>query len=523
MLFYWGEAVTPNGFGLKADSVKLTDFGIGHITSKSRIRSVCPGKRLLGFIRGDGNASVLRLNTSKNSMTGTLNGQLFTWGENSNGQLGLGKSEPSSRSPQPLKSLCGIPLAQISAGGDHSFALSLSGVVFGWGRNSSGQLGLGHTENMFIPTCVTYLSQKKTISISCGEEHTATLSKGLFRMALRRTAILEDSFLQLRDANMQALKGWLQVVYCENFEPSDVNKKDFFHNACKMLLDPESKMFMYNDAKTLIWFPVELSLPEDRYFFLGLLCGLAFYNNSVVHIPFPLALFKKLLDVRLSLEDLIELSPVEGGSLQYVLDYSDDDVDNMGMIYTIMWNNKQIELDPNEPEKAVTSLNKKDFVDRFVDYALNKSVERTFQEFKRGFYKVCDRNMVSLFQPEELRGVMLGSEEYDWNLFKQNTIYEWEFNKEHPTIVLFWEVFEELSAQDKRDFLLFLTGFDRVPVLGMAQLRMTVRPLLNSTQDHLPQALTCHSILDLPIYRTKEIFQRKLTKAIHHKRGFWED
>lgn len=69
-------------------------------------------------------------------------GQLFTWGQNSSGQLGLGKGEPSSLSPQPLKSLCGIPLAQISAGGDHSFALSLSGAVFGWGRNSAGQLGL---------------------------------------------------------------------------------------------------------------------------------------------------------------------------------------------------------------------------------------------------------------------------------------------------------------------------------------------------------------------------------------------
>lgn len=49
-----------------------------------------------------------------------------------------------------------------------------------------------------------------------------------------------------------------QVVYCENLEKSDVNKRDFFHNAFKMLLDPKSEMFMYNDTKTLIWFPVEV-------------------------------------------------------------------------------------------------------------------------------------------------------------------------------------------------------------------------------------------------------------------------
>lgn len=51
----------------------------------------------------------------------------------------------------------------------------------------------------------------------------------------------------------------MQVLYCEDLKQSDVNKRDFFHNAFKMLLDPESKMFMYNDTETLIWFPAEVS------------------------------------------------------------------------------------------------------------------------------------------------------------------------------------------------------------------------------------------------------------------------
>lgn len=69
-------------------------------------------------------------------------GQFFTWGRNSHGQLGLGKEFPSQTSPQRVRSLEGIPLAQVAAGGAHSFALSLSGAVFGWGMNNAGQLGL---------------------------------------------------------------------------------------------------------------------------------------------------------------------------------------------------------------------------------------------------------------------------------------------------------------------------------------------------------------------------------------------
>ncbi|XP_024254333.2 probable E3 ubiquitin-protein ligase HERC3 [Oncorhynchus tshawytscha] len=82
-----------------------------------------------------------------------------------------------SMSPKPLKSLSGIPLVQITAGGDHSFALSLSGAVFGWGKNTAGQLGLGDT-NRRAPAPVDCLNLKKTVLISCGGEHTAVLTKG---------------------------------------------------------------------------------------------------------------------------------------------------------------------------------------------------------------------------------------------------------------------------------------------------------------------------------------------------------
>lgn len=62
----------------------------------------------------------------------------------------MGKECPSQASPQRVKSLDGIPLAQVAAGGAHSFALSLSGAVFGWGKNSSGQLGLSDERGIEI-------------------------------------------------------------------------------------------------------------------------------------------------------------------------------------------------------------------------------------------------------------------------------------------------------------------------------------------------------------------------------------
>lgn len=52
---------------------------------------------------------------------------------------------------------------------------------------------------------------------------------------------------------------------------------------------------------------------EHNWFHLiGIICGLAIYNSTVVDLHFPLVLYKKLLDVSPTLEDLKELSPTEG-------------------------------------------------------------------------------------------------------------------------------------------------------------------------------------------------------------------
>lgn len=61
-------------------------------------------------------------------------GHLFSWGNNSHGQLGIGTLNDQYE-PCLVSSLQGVPFALINAGAQHTFALTLSGALFGWGNN----------------------------------------------------------------------------------------------------------------------------------------------------------------------------------------------------------------------------------------------------------------------------------------------------------------------------------------------------------------------------------------------------
>lgn len=58
-------------------------------------------------------------------------------------------------------------------------------------------------------------------------------------------------------------------------------------------------------------------------------------------------------------------------------------------------------------------------MDAYINHAFNVSVRDVFLEFKTGFFQVCDRDLVKLFRPKELREVLVGKDFNDWAKLKQ--------------------------------------------------------------------------------------------------------
>ncbi len=71
----------------------------------------------------------------------TATSQVYAWGQNDHGQLGLGDFH-ARRTPATVDGLWALPVLQLAAGDSHSAALTSNGFLFSWGANDRGQLGL---------------------------------------------------------------------------------------------------------------------------------------------------------------------------------------------------------------------------------------------------------------------------------------------------------------------------------------------------------------------------------------------
>jgi alpha-tubulin suppressor-like RCC1 family protein len=115
------------------------------------------------------------------SMALTSSGQLFAWGDNKYGQIGHDKDEIRKPVPVRLMGFNDEKIKSIACGSMHSMALTEKGDVYSWGFNKYGQLGIGNTKNQNHPIRIDIKTQdfasiEKIEMISCGQKHSFLLA-----------------------------------------------------------------------------------------------------------------------------------------------------------------------------------------------------------------------------------------------------------------------------------------------------------------------------------------------------------
>jgi len=93
------------------------------------------------------NESIIKISAGNNhSMAITELGELYTWGEGIYGQLGHGVNN-NEQYPKKIEYFCNkFKIIDCIGGATHTIALTEEGYLFGWGQNDKNQLNLGKIE-----------------------------------------------------------------------------------------------------------------------------------------------------------------------------------------------------------------------------------------------------------------------------------------------------------------------------------------------------------------------------------------
>jgi len=99
----------------------------------------------------------------------SVNGTLYTWGKNTEGQLGLGTTENYQAIAHRVESLSGVEILGVVCGHNHKVAWSSNGTVYSWGSNRDHRLGLDcDVPFISVPTPIERLQGRAIFDISCG-------------------------------------------------------------------------------------------------------------------------------------------------------------------------------------------------------------------------------------------------------------------------------------------------------------------------------------------------------------------
>ncbi|XP_063678582.1 uncharacterized protein LOC134814412 isoform X4 [Bolinopsis microptera] len=102
----------------------------------------------------------------------TKAGKVYTFGQER--MLGINESfATNSTVPQLVPDLADQEIIEIDVGAEHVAALSNKGQVFSWGMNNEGQLGVGHTNPVAGVVHIAALDNKGVNQIAAGKSHSA--------------------------------------------------------------------------------------------------------------------------------------------------------------------------------------------------------------------------------------------------------------------------------------------------------------------------------------------------------------
>ncbi len=302
--------------------------------------------------------------------------------------------------------------------------------------------------------------------------------------------------------------------------------REWYQVLSRQMFNPDYALFLPVPSDKTTFHPNRTSgiNPEHLSFFkfIGMIIGKAIRDQCFLDCHFSREVYKNILGRPVSLKDMESLDPDYYKSLVWILENDITDIieETFSVETDDYGEHKVINLIEGGKDIIVTEANKQDYVKKVVEYKLQTSVKEQMDNFLVGFYALISKDLITIFDEQELELLISGLPDIDVDDWKNNTTYV-NYTATCKEVSYFWRAVRSFDAEERAKLLQFVTGTSKVPLNGFKELsgvngvcKFSIHRDFGSSE-RLPSSHTCFNQLNLPPYESYETLRGSLLLAIN--------
>ncbi|OBA19377.1 hypothetical protein METBIDRAFT_222185 [Metschnikowia bicuspidata var. bicuspidata NRRL YB-4993] len=363
---------------------------------------------------------------------------------------------------------------------------------------------------------------------------------------INRESLIEDAFENFFRLGKNFKNPLLVTFYNEHGPEAGIDggglTKEFLTSVVQEGFNPRSDISLFKESSSCSLYPNDdifwntinnIQLPTQRKRlmytkFLGMIIGKCLYEEILIDITFVPSFLSKWRvaqnNLKNSIDDLVFLDPELYTNLNKLLEMNEGQLESLDLNFTIdevIGNSSYLFdlLPPNGAQETVTQSNRLSYIHKVSHFKLNQSLHLQTKHFLEGLFQLIKPSWLNMVDPLELQMLISGGHDIDLEDWKFNVRYGGYFDDD-LTIKLFWQVVEEMTAQERCDLVKFVTSVARAPLLGFGAMYPKFAINNAGSPDRLPTASTCVNLLKLPDYKDKVLIRQKLLYSVYANSGF---
>ncbi|CAF4972068.1 unnamed protein product, partial [Rotaria sp. Silwood1] len=228
---------------------------------------------------------------------------------------------------------------------------------------------------------------------------------------IKRNNVFEDSYKELSQYSSQDWKYKFHIIFDdEEGQDADDILNEWYSIISNSILDPNHGLFMKTTGDHITYMPNPLSYYNKNYLeyfkFIGHFIGKIIFDKKYMNCYFTHTFYKYIIDKPI---DYTDMKLIDLEFYKKLVRLLENDIQQLGLNLTFSLDvnefgvNKTIELIENGSNIKVTNENKSEYIRFVCQENITGSIKQQINSFLEGFYEIIPKNLISIFNEQELQ------------------------------------------------------------------------------------------------------------------------